>query len=204
VSTIVESNIFTTLVSTTRIGIDLVINNSCKIKVSNNSFYSSNDTNIKCINKSGSGTLFGTMSSNMFIGVSYANTYGIDSGTELLDTLGSIIYTKASSVSMGNGVTLSNGFGNPSSTPAQGSIYSAYNTSDTTAKGATFIYYSGWKKLPVYNRWHIDSSAVPTTGTWSLGDIVYNNAPTAGGFLGWVCTTAGTPGTWKTFGAITA
>jgi hypothetical protein len=31
-----------------------------------------------------------------------------------------------------------------------------------------------------------------------------NSAPTAGGNIGWVCTTAGTPGTWKTFGAIAA
>lgn len=47
-------------------------------------------------------------------------------------------------------------------------------------------------------------SAAPTTGTWAVGDIVYNDTPTAGGFIGWVCTTAGTPGTWKTFGAISA
>lgn len=45
-------------------------------------------------------------------------------------------------------------------------------------------------------------SAAPTTGTWKVGDIVYNDTPTAGGFIGWVCVTAGTPGTWKTFGAI--
>lgn len=45
-------------------------------------------------------------------------------------------------------------------------------------------------------------SAAPTTGTWRQGDIVFNNAPTAGGTIGWVCTSAGTPGTWKTFGAI--
>ena len=48
------------------------------------------------------------------------------------------------------------------------------------------------------------ASAAPTAGAWSLGDIVYNTAPTAGGFVGWVCVTAGTPGTWKTFGAISA
>jgi len=47
-------------------------------------------------------------------------------------------------------------------------------------------------------------SAAPTTGTWVVGDIVYNDTPAAGGFIGWVCTTAGTPGTWKTFGAISA
>ena len=46
------------------------------------------------------------------------------------------------------------------------------------------------------------ASAAPTTGAWSQGSIVYNNAPAAGGTIGFVCTTSGTPGTWKTFGAI--
>lgn len=47
-------------------------------------------------------------------------------------------------------------------------------------------------------------TAAPTTGTYEVGDIVYNSAPVAGGTIGFVCTTAGTPGTWKTFGAIAA
>jgi hypothetical protein len=46
-------------------------------------------------------------------------------------------------------------------------------------------------------------SAAPTTGTWTQGDIVFNWSPTAGGFIGWVCTAGGPPGTWNTFGAIT-
>lgn len=50
----------------------------------------------------------------------------------------------------------------------------------------------------------IRSTAAPTTGTWQVGDIVWNTAPAAGGTLGWVCVTAGTPGTWKTFGTIAA
>lgn len=203
-STIIDGNIFTTIVSTTRIAILLVINTSCKIKISNNAFYSSNDTNHKCIQKSGAGTLFGTINNNMLSNLSYANAYTIDSSTEMIENISSTLYTKASNITMGNSVTISSGFGNPSSTPAQGSFYSAYNTSDTTAKGASFIYYGGWKKLPTLDKWHTDGTAAPTTGTWSVGDIVYNEAPTAGGFIGWVCITAGTPGTWKTFGAITA
>ena len=43
----------------------------------------------------------------------------------------------------------------------------------------------------------------PASGTWAVGDRVYGT-PTAGGTIGVVCTTAGTPGTWKTFGAIAA
>lgn len=45
-------------------------------------------------------------------------------------------------------------------------------------------------------------SAAPVAGTYEVGDITWNDAPAAGGFIGWVCTSAGTPGTWKTFGAI--
>jgi len=45
-------------------------------------------------------------------------------------------------------------------------------------------------------------SAAPAAGTWEVGDIAYNTAPTVGGTLGWVCVTAGTPGTWAKFGAV--
>ena len=41
------------------------------------------------------------------------------------------------------------------------------------------------------------ASAIPSTGTWKRGDVVWNTAPSAGGTPGWVCVTAGTPGTWK-------
>jgi parallel beta-helix repeat protein len=44
----------------------------------------------------------------------------------------------------------------------------------------------------------------PTAGLWTQGAIIYNFAPMAGGTVGWVCTTGGTPGTWKTFGTISS
>jgi hypothetical protein len=47
-------------------------------------------------------------------------------------------------------------------------------------------------------------SAIPTTGTYKRGDIIFNSAPVASGFVGWTCITAGTPGTWKSFGMISA
>jgi hypothetical protein len=46
--------------------------------------------------------------------------------------------------------------------------------------------------------------AAPLTGTWNAGDIIYDITPSASGHIGWVCVTAGTPGTWKTFGTISA
>lgn len=42
----------------------------------------------------------------------------------------------------------------------------------------------------------------PGYGAWNVGDIVYNSNPTAGSYVGWVCVTAGSPGTWKGFGLI--
>lgn len=44
----------------------------------------------------------------------------------------------------------------------------------------------------------------PTSGTWKRGDRIYNSNPSANGFIGWVCVSAGIPGTWKTWGAISA
>jgi hypothetical protein len=58
--------------------------------------------------------------------------------------------------------------------------------------------------LELGGRTEVLASAAPTGGTWKVGDIVWNSAPTAGGTVGWVCTTAGSPGTWKTFGTIAA
>jgi len=55
----------------------------------------------------------------------------------------------------------------------------------------------------VYFPYMIDD-AFPTTGTWRQGAIVYDRTTFSSGFIGWACVTAGTPGTWKTFGAISA
>lgn len=40
-------------------------------------------------------------------------------------------------------------------------------------------------------------TAIPTVGVWSLGDRIINVATGAGVPDGWVCTVAGTPGTWR-------
>lgn len=45
-------------------------------------------------------------------------------------------------------------------------------------------------------------TAAPASGTYKRGDKVWNSAPSAAGYIGWVCVSAGTPGTWKGFGVI--
>jgi hypothetical protein len=46
----------------------------------------------------------------------------------------------------------------------------------------------------------------PAAGAWIVGDVVFNNSSTAasGGTAGWICTSAGSQGTWKAFGTIYA
>jgi len=44
---------------------------------------------------------------------------------------------------------------------------------------------------------HLVSATIPTTGTWKLGDIIYHSNPVPGGYIGWICTTGGSFGTWN-------
>lgn len=67
---------------------------------------------------------------------------------------------------------------------------------------------SGYTSYPIVTFQNFGSTvkvfgaAAPATGSWKVGDVVMHTAPAAAGSIGWVCTAAGTPGTWKTFGAI--
>lgn len=45
-------------------------------------------------------------------------------------------------------------------------------------------------------------SEIPTTGSWTKGDIVWNTNPAPTGYVGWVCIDTGRPGTWRPFGLI--
>lgn len=47
-------------------------------------------------------------------------------------------------------------------------------------------------------------TAAPTAGTWAKGHIVWKADVAAGGSPGWVCTTAGSPGTWKAMANVAA
>ena len=43
---------------------------------------------------------------------------------------------------------------------------------------------------------------IPSSGSYSKGDIVWNSNPTSSGYVGWICIREGTPGDWKRFGQI--
>ena len=58
--------------------------------------------------------------------------------------------------------------------------------------------------------WDTQGTAAPTTGTWAQGDKCKNTSPTESGaagskyiITGWICTVAGTPGTWLQMRSLT-
>jgi parallel beta-helix repeat protein len=48
----------------------------------------------------------------------------------------------------------------------------------------------------VHDQAVIKYTAAPTTLSWTRGDTAWNEEPTVGQPVGWMCTVAGTPGTW--------
>ena len=56
--------------------------------------------------------------------------------------------------------------------------------------------------IKINNRKIIDADSAPTIGNWSKGDIVWNTDPRPTGFVGWICVSSGSPGTWNPFGYI--
>lgn len=75
------------------------------------------------------------------------------------------------------------------------------------SEGQTVTEYGGniiSQDFKIGGKRHGYAASIPTSGTWTRGDLVYNTAPAAGGYVGWTCTADGTPGTWKGFGLIQA
>lgn len=52
------------------------------------------------------------------------------------------------------------------------------------------------------NKKFMNGIEIPTSGTFRQGDIVWNENTISSGYIGWVCTRAGTPGEWRPFGQI--
>jgi len=52
------------------------------------------------------------------------------------------------------------------------------------------------------NKKFVTGSAIPTSGSFSKGDICWNSNPTVDNYVGWICIDGGAPGQWLPFGAI--
>lgn len=81
---------------------------------------------------------------------------------------------------------------------ANGNMISGAGTADSSNKSNVTNWRDGGN-----NSWNF-KTATPATEHWHIGTKVYDTAVAPSSFIGWVCTTAGTPGTWKTWGATSA
>lgn len=86
-----------------------------------------------------------------------------------------------------------------------GIIYLNGNASSLTMPvsiGGTFNGVVQADMLEGYTSRNFVGSAVPVSGTWSRGNIVWYRQPVSNGYVGAVCVSGGTPGTWQEFGLI--
>jgi|APCry1669189369_1035219.scaffolds.fasta_scaffold00921_11 hypothetical protein len=52
------------------------------------------------------------------------------------------------------------------------------------------------------NRLFAVGSGMPTSGSYTQGDTIWNSNPKTNDYVGWICIQGGTPGEWKPFGLI--
>lgn len=74
-------------------------------------------------------------------------------------------------------------------------VYGTQQPSNIAATKSLAIFKNGTNNYVPYIRIFCESAA-PTTGTYAVGDRVLNSTPAVGQPKGWICTVAGTPGTW--------
>ena len=156
------------------------------------------DNDLQNINSHGIAITAGNfvVSNNVLVGCSVTNTSGY-----FITSISGTPYTSINGFIGGNtmvqvGVYTINAF-----IRAEGDVFDNVVFGSNTFVGAALTYLTtslGGRCPGVY------MDVTPTGGTWKVGDVVNKLTPTAGGTIGWVCTTAGTPGTFKTFGAISA
>lgn len=105
--------------------------------------------------------------------------------------------TSRISVSANGNILLGNLTEGPVQVTVQGKLAIRVNTPDPDVD----LHVNG--PVRFHGHLHIYSDSPPDGGTYKTGDIVWNTAPRAGGYVGWVCVRAGSPGSWNPFGPIT-
>lgn len=79
---------------------------------------------------------------------------------------------------------------------SQGGVWRGNKVLGTLTQGSVNVNHMGSNKKQILG------TGVPTSGTFSIGDIVVNTNPVPSGWIGWVCIENGSPGGWKGYGKI--
>jgi hypothetical protein len=90
--------------------------------------------------------------------------------------------------------------GNPTKNPAQVTVHGKLAVGVKNPDPTVDLHVAGAVRLN--NRLQMFASAPPSSGTYNVGDMVWNDRPRVGGTVGWYCLRAGTPGVWNPFGEI--
>ncbi len=99
-------------------------------------------------------------------------------------------------IGAGGDITL----GNPNFGPTKVKIVGSLGVNVSSIDPRTDLHVSGAIKFN--DKLHLSGSEAPTSGAFNEGDILWNNSPQPGRFIGWVCTRAGNPGLWSGFGRV--
>ena len=99
-------------------------------------------------------------------------------------------------IGAGGDITL----GNTNFGPTKVKIVGSLGVNVSSIDPRTDLHVSGAIKFN--DKLHLSGSEAPTSGAFNEGDILWNNNPQPGRFIGWVCTRAGNPGLWSGFGRI--
>jgi hypothetical protein len=90
--------------------------------------------------------------------------------------------------------------GNQNFGPVKVSVIGTLSVNISNADPRAALHVNGAIKFN--DKLHLSSHDQPQAGYYVEGDIVWNNEPRAGSYIGWVCTRAGSPGVWNPFGEI--
>ena len=83
------------------------------------------------------------------------------------------------------------------------SYASSYNSADELDIGGIGVFIgTGGFSLPFFTAWTTDPASASNTKAWERGETVQKRSHASGDPFGWVCTAAGTPGTWKGYGEV--
>ncbi len=90
--------------------------------------------------------------------------------------------------------------GNKAFGPIQVTVHGKLSVGVKTQDSRADLHVAGAIKFN--DRLHQYLNAVPDSGTYDRGSIVWNTEPEVGRCVGWVCVRAGSPGSWMPFGEI--
>ena len=90
--------------------------------------------------------------------------------------------------------------GNSNNGPTKIKVIGSMGVNVNSIDPRTNLHVSG--PIKFNDKIHLSGSEPPQGGTYVEGDIMWNNNPQPGVFVGWVCTRSGNPGLWSGFGRI--